>query len=224
MSTEVTKGKTRDEIAQAYSSEPWWYDLRGFFILTFAYNSTLPAQLRFFGNHFGQEHAEIACGTGTLLELLLRWRKFKGLPKVHVTGIDYAESMLAGAKQRFAKNDSVSLLHADAAQLPFKDNTFDTANIANSIHCFPSPDAALKDILRTLKPGGTLRANVLTYPAGIQPLKWFAGKINTWAIKKGILYTPYKPEEVRQKLKAAGYDIVEEFQAGNTFNVTAKKP
>ena len=29
----MTTGKTRDEIAEAYSSEPWWYDLRGFFIL-----------------------------------------------------------------------------------------------------------------------------------------------------------------------------------------------
>ena len=70
----MTKGKTRDEIAEAYSSEPWWYDLRGFFILTFAYNSTINTQLRFFGPHFGPNHLEVACGTGTLLELILRWR------------------------------------------------------------------------------------------------------------------------------------------------------
>src|SRR5207253_7871264 len=40
-------GKSREEIAAAYSSPPLWYDIRGFFILTFAYNSTLPRQLRF---------------------------------------------------------------------------------------------------------------------------------------------------------------------------------
>ena len=51
-------GKTRDEIALAYKSEPWWYDLRGFFILTFAYNSTLPSQLRFFGPNYGPRHME----------------------------------------------------------------------------------------------------------------------------------------------------------------------
>ena len=33
-------GKSAEEIAEAYKSEPWWYDVRGFFILTFAYNST----------------------------------------------------------------------------------------------------------------------------------------------------------------------------------------
>ena len=70
-------GKSRDEIAAAYDSPPWWYDIRGFLILTFAYNSTLGRQLRFFGPNFGDEHLEVACGTGTLLELVLRWRKRK---------------------------------------------------------------------------------------------------------------------------------------------------
>ena len=78
MADNMTKStKSRDEIAEAYKSEPWWYDLRGFFILTFAYNSTLGAQLRFFGPNYGAEHLEVACGTGTLLELILRWRKWK---------------------------------------------------------------------------------------------------------------------------------------------------
>ena len=99
----MTAAKNRDEIAEAYSSEPWWYDLRGFFILTFAYNSTIGAQLRFFGPNFGPEHLEVACGTGTLLEMVLRWRRWKKLPVVKVMGIDYAPSMLAGARKRFAR-------------------------------------------------------------------------------------------------------------------------
>jgi hypothetical protein len=48
-------GKSSDEIAQAYRSEPWWYDVRGMFILTFAYNSTLGHQLRFFGPNYGPD-------------------------------------------------------------------------------------------------------------------------------------------------------------------------
>ena len=57
--------KSRDQIAEAYRSAPWWYDLRGFLILTFAYNSSLPRQVRFFGRNLGPRHIEIACGTGT---------------------------------------------------------------------------------------------------------------------------------------------------------------
>ncbi len=220
----MTTGKTRDEIAEAYSSEPWWYDLRGFFILTFAYNSTIGTQLRFFGPNFGAEHLEVACGTGTLLEMILRWRRWKKLPKVKVMGIDYAPSMLAGARKRFAKDPQVEVQHADAAQLPFPDNTFDTANIANSIHCFPTVDGALRDILRVLKPGGTLAANVLLYPTGWAPLRWAAQKINDWGIRKGILYSPFEQHVIRQKMLDAGYEIASEFKAGNTYNVIVRKP
>jgi ubiquinone/menaquinone biosynthesis C-methylase UbiE len=220
----MTIGKTRDEIAEAYSSEPWWYDIRGFFILTFAYNSTIGTQMRFFGPNFGPKHLEVACGTGTLLEMILNWRRRKKLAPVEVVGIDYAPSMLAGAKHRFAKNPQVKVQHADAAALPFADNSFDTANIANSIHCFPTVDGALRDILRVLKPGGTLAANVLLYPSGFAPLRWAAQKINDWGIKKGILYSPFHESEIRQKILAAGYEIASEFTSGNTWNVVARKP
>lgn len=220
----MTIGKNRDEIAEAYDSPPWWYDVRGFFILTFAYNSTIGTQLRFFGPNFGPDHIEIACGTGTLLEMIMKWRQRQKLPKVKVIGIDYAPSMLAGARKRFANDPQVTVQHADAAQLPFADNTFDTANIANSIHCFPTIDGALTDILRVLKPGGTLAANVLLYPTGFAPLRWAAQKINDWGIRKGILYSPFRQEDIRQKMLAAGYEIASDFKAGNTWNVVARKP
>lgn len=220
----MTTGKTRDEIAEAYKSEPWWYDLRGFFILTFAYNSTIGTQLRFFGPNFGPQHLEVACGTGTLLEMVLRWRRFKKLPAVKVMGIDYAPSMLAGARKRFANNPQVEVQHADAAQLPFADNSYDTAAIANSIHCFPTVDGALRDILRVLKPGGTLAANVLLYPRGWAPLRWAAQTINDWGIRKGILYSPFEQHVIEQKFRAAGYEIASQFTAGNTWNVVARKP
>jgi ubiquinone/menaquinone biosynthesis C-methylase UbiE len=217
-------GKTRDQIAQAYKSEPWWYDVRGFFILTFAYNSTLPAQLRFFGANFGARHLEVACGTGTLLELVLRWRRWKRLPPSQITGIDYAESMLAGALHRFRKQPELVFLHADAAALPFDEATFDTANIANSVHCFPDVAGALRGVHRVLKPGGTLAANVLLYPTGQGVLARMAQRINDWGMKKGILYRPYHAQEVRQLLQGAGYDIVSDQVSGNCLNIVARRP
>jgi ubiquinone/menaquinone biosynthesis C-methylase UbiE len=219
-----SSGKTRDEIAAAYKSEPWWYDVRGFFILTFAYNSTLGGQLRFFGPNFGPRHIEVACGTGTLLELVLRWRRWKKLPAVDIVGIDYAESMLAGARHRFAGRPGLTFLHADAAALPFPDAAFDTANIANSVHCFPDLNAALAGVLRVLKPGGVLAANVLLYPRGARPLREIARRINEWGIRKGILYTPYEQGDVRQRLLDAGFEILSEQVSGNCYNVKARRP
>ncbi|WP_119352615.1 class I SAM-dependent methyltransferase [Azohydromonas sediminis] len=216
--------KSRDDIARAYRSEPWWYDVRGFFILTFAYNSTLPAQLAFFGPNFGPRHLEVACGTGTLLELFLKWRRWKKLPAVEIVGVDYAESMLAGAIDRFRGQPGMTFLHADVAEMPLADASFDTANVANAVHCFPDVDAGLRGILRVLKPGGTMAANVLLYPRGAWPLRAIAGRINRWGMKKGILYTPYEQADIRRRIVEAGFEIVSERIAGNCYDVLARRP
>lgn len=223
MTTMTSSGMNRDEIAAAYRSEPWWYDVRGFFILTFAYNSTLGEQLRFFGKNIGANHLEVACGTGTLLELVLRWRRWKRLPSSEITGVDYAASMLAGAKRRFHGEPGLTFLHGDAAALPFADASFDTANIANSVHCFPDVAGALAGVRRVLKPGGTLAANVLLYPRTKGGLGRIATAINDWGMTKGILYRPYTADEVTQLLGAAGFEIVEQHVRGNCLNVLARR-
>lgn len=217
-------GKSADEIAEAYKSEPWWYDVRGFFILTFAYNSTLPHQLRFFGPNFGAEHLELAVGSGTMLELLLRWRRWKRLPPVRILGVDYAQSMLAGARHRFAGQPELRFLLADAAAMPLPSDHFDTVNVANAIHCFPDLDGAFREIRRVLKPDGVLAANVLLYPRGRQPWRGIAARINRWGMRKGILYKPYEQEDVRQRLLQSGLAIVSERVSGNCYDVVARKP
>jgi ubiquinone/menaquinone biosynthesis C-methylase UbiE len=217
--------KSLEEIAQAYDSPPWWYDVRGFFILTFAYRSSLGYQIRFFGSNMGARHLEVAIGSGSLTDIILRWRRWKGMPAPAMAGIDYALPMLAGAVRRFRNNPKVDLHHADVAALPFSDGEFDTANVANAVHCFPDVDAALKDIYRVLKPGGRLAVNVLLYPvAGPEFLRRLAERINAWGMKKGILTTPYTREDIRRRLEAAGFAIEEELVAGNTYNATARKP
>jgi ubiquinone/menaquinone biosynthesis C-methylase UbiE len=220
----VRSAKSREEIAAAYSSHPWWYDIRGFFILTFAYRSTLWEQVRFFGQNIGSQHLEVAIGTGTLFGIVLKWRQWKRLPPAHVVGIDYAEPMLAGALKRFANNPDIELKHADVALLPYADNTFDSANIANAVHCLPDVDAGLREIWRALKPGATLAANVLLYARGPRPLRWIANRINDWGMRKGILVSPYEQSDIRQRLHAAGFEVQREQVSGNTYNVLARKP
>lgn len=216
--------KSRDEIAAAYDSPPWWYDVRGFLILTFAYNSTLPHQLRFFAPNFGARHLELACGTGTLLEYVLRYRRWKKMPETKVVGVDYAEPMLAGAERRFSKDPNVELRHADASALPYGDASFDTVNLANAIHCLPDVNGALREVFRVLKPGGTFATNALLYPRGPWPFKEIAQRIDDWGIRKGILYTPFHAEEVRRHISAAGFDVVQERISGNCLDVIARKP
>lgn len=216
--------KSADEIAEAYKSEPWWYDLRGFFILTFAYNSTLNEQVRLFGSNMGARHLDVACGTATLLDLILKWRRWKKLPKVDIVGVDYAESMLAGAIRRFKGQPGFRFVHADAAEMPFDSAAFDTVNIANAIHCLPQVNAALQEMVRVLRPGGTLAANVLLYPTGSGLLARIANRINAWGMEKGILVTPYERGDIRERIVQAGLEILSEDVSGNCYNVVAKKP
>jgi len=216
--------KTRDEIALAYKSEPWWYDVRGFFILTFAYNSTLWSQIGFFSKNFGKRHLELAIGSGSMAALVLGWRRWKGMPAVDIVGVDYAEAMLAGAVHRFQDQANMEFLLADAADLPLPDNDFDTVNIANSVHCFPDVRGALKNVYRVLKPGGTFALNVLLYPRGIWPLKSIAQRINAWGIRKGILVTPYDETVFRNLLVDTGFELISDVVKGNCLEVVARKP
>ena len=211
-------------IDDAYSSEPWWYDIRGFLILTFAYQSTLPAQIRLFSRNMGPHHLEVAVGSGTLLKIILDWRKLTGAAEVQITAFDYAQKMLLGARKRFAKTKNIELLRADAARLHFADNTFDTANIANAIHSFPEVLLSLKEIFRVLKRGGTLAGNCLLYPKGSSPLARIANRINSWGMKKGILHRPYTSEEIKSMLELCGFKITWDQVTRNSYDFIAQKP
>lgn len=211
------------KIAQAYDSPTWWYDIRGFFILTFAYNSTVWHQIAFFASHMGQKHLELACGTGTLLHLTLLWRRILRKPEVAITGVDYAPSMLAGARKRFKNYKNITLLHGDAGNLMFDDNTFDTVSIANSVHCFPDVDLGLRETYRVLKSGGTFVTNVLLYPDTCRFFGKIAARINKWGMAKGILFTPYTPDDVRNRIEAAGFKILHATRSGNCYDIVATK-
>lgn len=215
---------TLQKIEKAYDSPPWWYDIRGFFILTLSYRSTLGFQIKFFGKNIKENHLEVACGTGTLFGMILNWRKRKKLPDCKISGIDYAEPMLAGARERFKNNKSVNLLKVDVTRMPFSENSFDSINIANSVHCFPEVDKAFNEIFRVMKPDATLAMNVLLYPRGIRPLKYISKSINDWGMKKGILYTPYEQDDVKARVQKCGFEIVEEKISGNAYNIMVKKP
>jgi len=226
LSTKTTPTFQREKLEKidaAYSSEPWWYDLRGFLILTFAYRTTLPAQIKLFAEHMGSQHLEAAIGTGTLFEMILKWRNWKKLEKVNILGFDYAERMLAGAQKRFKKEKHFSLLRADAADLPIASDSFDTACIANAVHCLPDVAGSFQELHRVLKPGGTLTGNCLLEPKGQSLLDKISRRINDWGMKKGILYRPYFENEIINLLESAGFEITTKERAGNCLNFIARK-
>ena len=83
----------------AYDSPSWWYDIRGYFILRFSYRDTLISQVRFFSSNLSSAHLEAAIGSGSLLKIIIYYLKIfdKNQSQYHITGIDYAPSIIAGA-------------------------------------------------------------------------------------------------------------------------------
>lgn len=78
-------------------------------------------------------------------------------PGVSVIGIDVAENMLAAARKRVAgRGYPVDLVLADVQDLPFLDNTFDSA-VSTFVFC-SVPDSAkgLREVRRVIRPEGQI--------------------------------------------------------------------
>ncbi len=214
---------TLEKVDRAYDSPPWWYDVRGFLILCFSYRSTVWAQVAFFSANMSARHLEAAIGTGTLFAIIMWWRRWRGAPAIRVVGFDYAEAMLAGARHRFEHRPDITLLRADVANLPFPPGSFDSANIANAVHCFPDVGAGLAELSRVLRPSGTLALNALVRPRGWAPFRWLSNRINAWGMRKGILHDVFEESAMIEAVRRAGFEVVRSLRTGNTLNVLARK-
>lgn len=130
---------------------------------------------------------DLACGTGTISELLL-----SRAPSAHLNGIDYDPVQVELSTARFRALghtvrrgfdltddyvDGKPVLvfgEGDAGQLPFPDRSFDCVTICNAIHLIDDKPALLRSVARLLKPGGFFGFNTAFYsgsmPAGTERL------------------------------------------------------
>ena len=104
----------------------------------------------------GAHHVlDVGVGTGNLsIAALRRW------PDVRITAIDASGGMIDAVEAIVAERapearDRFDGRVAFAAELPFDDRTFDAAMSSFVLQLVPSRPAALRDIRRVLRPGGT---------------------------------------------------------------------
>lgn len=99
----------------------------------------------------GEHVLDLACGTGVVTRELARLDP----PPDRLVGVDHSAEMLAVARVLAeATGMTAEWFQADAAALPFPDDSFDIAFCQQALQFFPDRPAALRDLRRVLKPGG----------------------------------------------------------------------
>ena len=97
---------------------------------------------------------DVGCGGGRTIQKLAALAC-----KGKIYGVDYAEGSVAMSRKKNAdsiKEGRVKIRQASVSQLPFEDNKFNLATAIETQYYWPDLPNDMQEILRVLKPGGTL--------------------------------------------------------------------
>jgi ubiquinone/menaquinone biosynthesis C-methylase UbiE len=106
---------------------------------------------------------DVGCGPGVMAEQMLARR-------CRFWGIDPSENMIGIARARFRDRADARFLLGDATGLPFTDAFFDAVLCMGVIDSVLDGDRAVHEMVRVLKPGGTL---ILSVPNLLSPYAWW---------------------------------------------------
>ncbi len=97
---------------------------------------------------------DVATGTGALaIEAALRF------PNSQITAVDISQGMLQKGTEMVQKaslQNRISMILADAEELPFEKDSFDAVCIAFGVRNFEDLQKGIADMKRVLKPGGKI--------------------------------------------------------------------
>ncbi|HEY1800254.1 MAG TPA: methyltransferase domain-containing protein [Terriglobales bacterium] len=160
---------------------------------------------------------DVGCGGGRTIQKLATVATHG---KVH--GIDYSNGSVAASR---AKNlpaieaGRVAVQKASVSQLPFSENKFDLVTAVETQYYWPDPVKDMQEILRVLKPGGTLVIIAESYKKG-------ATNALQRPVMKLLKSSNFGVDEHRELFLATGYtdiQIWEERRRG-WICVSGKKP
>ncbi len=95
---------------------------------------------------------DVGCGNGAFSELIVT----RTAPRA-VHGIDPSEGQLAFARTR-PHAEKIQFRQGNAMELPYGDDTFDAATMALVLFFVPEPAKGVAEMVRVVKPGGSVSA------------------------------------------------------------------
>lgn len=140
----------------------------------------------------GQRILDVACGDGEPALSLAR----AVIPTGRVVGIDLSERMIGVCAERSREqritNADFQVMDAEKLELP--DGSFDLVTCRFGLQIVTDPDAAIKEMLRVLKPGGRLVATVWGPGERCPAIHTIIGPMLEFAEpdETGYLPTPYE--------------------------------
>jgi len=141
---------------------------------------------------------DVGCGTGGNLEWLARYAG-----NGRVAGIDLISTALKFCRER----NHERLVQASATGLPFADRSFDLITSFDVLVQIPgrgADDQAMREMFRVLKPGGIAFVRCAAY-------RWMrSGHDRALGTERR-----YDLEELREKLKRAGFEVLRETYANS---------
>lgn len=148
---------------------------------------------------------DVACGPAT-------YGRRMASPQRSVYGIDFSMGTLQQGMKNIAR-DGISNIHlaqTRVEELPFENTVFDGAICGGSLHLFPDPVLALREIARTMKTGAPLV--VTTFVTG--------NSLAAHIVKQRKNIHVFELPELRKDLTLAGFDGLTWKQDGTfiTFN------
>jgi ubiquinone/menaquinone biosynthesis C-methylase UbiE len=160
---------------------------------------------------------DVGCGGGRTVQKLAALAA-----EGKVYGVDYAKGSVAAARGKNARlidEGRIEIQQASVSQLPFPDNNFDLVTAVETQYYWPDVVNDMKEILRVLKPGGTVVIIAESYKGSrfdaVQGL-----------VMRMLRSTSLDLEQHRELFATAGYTEVQLFEERDKgwFCGIGKKP